>query len=686
MRKKSDHIAQDSLDADSFLCERCSKINVNEILSLRPTSVDGHHILDFRSGSEVVEDPNCSFCQAFGFISPVMPSDQFPCCLVAMTRKGRSRRYGRFIEREDPSEDGIFLIIKIKEDFSPVYGDVVRMLNVGKLVDHELLGCLTLRSTLQEDDGIFMADLIGSTVDLNMVRRWIKTCEKKHGADCAPSSAQNSTLRLIECDSRRVVTTPRPPEVSTYAALSYVWGSQELDEVYSEELPKRLPKTIEDAITVTKGLGIPYLWIDRYCINQDDEGEKNDQCSLMHRIYENAHVTIIAAAGSGPDHGLPGIGSSTRSYPSVRIGSHLLVPTLPDPRLSMRAAKWSTRGWTYQENQLSKRRLVFTNHQVLFVCRRACINEAEQGLKPGTELPYGDIRPRTSFSLFFWSEKYTFSIWDEINQFVILDLSHQEDCLNAMLGILQRYQESDQEYGVCIRRHLAGLPVVKKVIIPSRRAEIHEHSAWTLSICESLGWTTDRAMKKRDVPHPGFPSWSWTPWKAAKYDPESMYPSGFQGPSHWKRSIFVERPDGGLVKGRELESLFDAGHDFSRIRFIHLEAPSLNFKIISATTREWICSEEARFQRWEDGRSWVILHHNAAFCCPFQLTNLSVHIPEDGLHCWGIMIVDKNCFGELKPLFLVVTKVKDWYERIGLAEVCETEALKELETRAFRLG
>lgn len=688
MRNESDQITQDSLDADSFLCERCSKININEILSLQNISFrDGHHILDFRSKSEIVENPDCSFCQAFDFISPpnFVRQSHRPdsCSLIAIRIKDYDTPLSTSLKRDVLKEDCVFLTTNVLGSF------IWRMGDAGKrpLKDFpDFPGCLGLPSGLKEKRDLFRADYIGSTVDFNMLGSWIKTCEREHGDYCAPSSTQKSTLRLIECNSRRVIATPKPPEVSTYAALSYVWGSQEPDEICSEELPKQLPKTIEDAITVTKGLGIPYIWIDRYCINQDDELEKNDQCSLMHMIYANAHVTIIAAAGSGPDHGLPGIGSSTRSYPSVRIGSHLLVPTLPDPKQSIRAAKWSSRGWTYQESKLSKRRLIFTDRQVLFVCRRACTDEAEQKLYPDAELPNGDIRPSTTLYPFCMSAKSPLEVWDDISQFSKLDLSHQEDCLNAMLGILQRYQESIWEGGLHLR-HLAGLPVIiKGEVSNSQIPENHEDSIWTPWVLKSLAWGTGHVTKRRDGPYPGFPSWSWTAWKSTGYYAPATWRAYDSETFHWNKSFFVEYPDGDLVRGNELDSLLQAGHDFSRIRFIHLKAPSLNVTIFpfqhSSLADFW------GYVNYKLRGDWhcVIRHHDTDFVCPVQMTDSSARIPEDGFRCWGIMVSEKMQGYRIDALFLLVTKVKDWYERIAVIEVHEPEVLQALETRTFRLG
>lgn len=61
-----------------------------------------------------------------------------------------------------------------------------------------------------------------------------------------------------------------------------------------------LPQTIEDVITVTLDLQFQYLWVDMYCIKQNDMLDFHTQIQQMDRIYRGAEITIIAAAGTGP--------------------------------------------------------------------------------------------------------------------------------------------------------------------------------------------------------------------------------------------------------------------------------------------------------------------------------------------------------------------------------------------------
>jgi hypothetical protein len=61
---------------------------------------------------------------------------------------------------------------------------------------------------------------------------------------------------MIDIPARCIVQCPPNGE---YVALSYVWGSVVPEKNALEN--RRLPQTIEDAITVTQELGIRYLWV-----------------------------------------------------------------------------------------------------------------------------------------------------------------------------------------------------------------------------------------------------------------------------------------------------------------------------------------------------------------------------------------------------------------------------------------
>jgi hypothetical protein len=135
---------------------------------------------------------------------------------------------------------------------------------------------------------------------------------------------------LIDCQTLDIMLAEDMP----YVALSYVWGCGSAATSITEL--EALPNTIRDAITVTLKLGFRYLWVDRYCIDQENDEEKSDQCGKMDQVYQNAELTIIAAVGEDPSHGLPGVSLRKRDPQHLtacaKIGDHFLISTEAWPR------------------------------------------------------------------------------------------------------------------------------------------------------------------------------------------------------------------------------------------------------------------------------------------------------------------------------------------------------------------
>lgn len=92
-------------------------------------------------------------------------------------------------------------------------------------------------------------------------------------------------------------------EYGPYIALSYCWGSTNPAVTTRHNLKERvkeipfsdLPRTVHDAITVTRRLGIRFLWVDVLCIAQDSINGEDwvHESSRMADIYGNAYLTIV---------------------------------------------------------------------------------------------------------------------------------------------------------------------------------------------------------------------------------------------------------------------------------------------------------------------------------------------------------------------------------------------------------
>lgn len=347
-------------------------------------------------------------------------------------------------------------------------------------------------------------------IDFDILKRWISVCQDWHTKTCAfEAPSPVPFLRLIDCHTRRIIPASNNP----YIALSYVWGQIPfLNNLFLEFLPKGQPHTIEDSITVTLKLGFRYLWIDRYCINQQLQEEVKEQVKRMDLIYQNAQVTIIACAGEDPTYGLPGIGYRKRHPQACEtVGKHLMISALCDPRESIENSTWRTRAWTLQEALLSKRRLVFTDHQVYYECYGMYCCEAMD-----FPLPELHTKNRQRFKknvcqgedIGVFPKGVGSGPWEVVERIeeysrLGLNLTNPTDILKGILGILNAFERSTLNI-----HHYEGVPILpscpKIVEFPSDNWP--SVKGFFIGLC----WTSEKSSFRRV----GFPSWSWAGWNA----------------------------------------------------------------------------------------------------------------------------------------------------------------------------
>lgn len=212
--------------------------------------------------------------------------------------------------------------------------------------------------------GCVTARHVAPVAEFDCVNDWVSFCRENHVTSCPQVKGKKrarrlSGFRLVDCKTETIV------EASvnwSFAALSYVWGAP------GSEPTSSWPRVVEDAIVVTKRLGLRYLWVDRYCIDQTNVQEKHEQIANMNIIYQQAQLTIIAAAGKDANHGLPGVSRPRNSCPRVSVGELDLLTVPQDAHKSIRESAWWERGWTYQEGVLSRRKVIFTERQIYYEC------------------------------------------------------------------------------------------------------------------------------------------------------------------------------------------------------------------------------------------------------------------------------------------------------------------------------
>lgn len=371
-------------------------------------------------------------------------------------------------------------------------------------------------------------------VDYRLLRAWVDVCQDSHEVTCKIDDQIYSHLKVIDCSEKTIVRLPPSCE---YLALSYVWGAQGHDEDFNvvpadsanmDGLPKSLPTVIKDAIIATQELGWRYLWVDRYCIDQDNEQDKHELIAGMDRIYACAAVTLIAAAGRDAHFGLPGVGATPRKLqPQMRMHGITMASTLAHSETLIEKSVWATRGWTYQEAMLSIRRLVFTEEQVYYECKsmyccesirtpRALLSERNgtAGSQRNVRRGYFE-RHRALFAEGPSADRQRHAMIDlrqHLVQYTARKLSHPSDSLNGFMGILNQYKGGPQP----INHHL-GLPVYclsakANVNYPSFFSTLVQ-SQYVRSLVLSLLWEYDNS-KNEQIPHRirNFPSYTWAGW------------------------------------------------------------------------------------------------------------------------------------------------------------------------------
>ena len=247
--------------------------------------------------------------------------------------------------------------------------------------------------------GIVTARPLQSKLDsakaYSQIQQWLDQCN--HHVDCCEVPMQaNLPSRVIEVAPTGSLNVPRLRNTTgmkgLYLTLSYCWGcdqsyvltSNNLDVLMTKLEVKMLPQTILDAIEVTKALGFEYLWVDALCIMQDSakaaaRDDMNQELTNMDQIYKNATMTIVAACVPSVKEGFlkdrPSSGRSQFDIP-CRLGPNqfFVVHTQEHIFYHDGSEPISKRAWTFQEQLLPPRLLIYASHTLQWRCRTLTCN------------------------------------------------------------------------------------------------------------------------------------------------------------------------------------------------------------------------------------------------------------------------------------------------------------------------
>jgi hypothetical protein len=339
---------------------------------------------------------------------------------------------------------------------------------------------------------------------LSLLRNWMDTCVASHGTNCERASDNDFVfefgIRVIDVENLMLVDTDLAG--IQYAALSYVWGSDQSQYLKLREffqggkaysaLPTDLPRVISDAIQVCKEIHVPFLWVDLYCIHQHDPVRKASEIRDMGHVYRQAKITLVAGSSHSAEAGLfPNAEEVERRVVQKveTVQGRTLITTLPSITNQIQASKWVERSWTMQEGQLATRCAYFGGYDVSFLCGSGHWRESlHSGPKYAHNADIKDINTAAEgyhmLSAFNWlnNADWKFDHYAELlSTYSTRQLSWEQDKLNAIAGCLKLIEEAKDVTFV------QGLP--------------------TRDFHYALLWKGENDRKRE-----GFPTWAWTGW------------------------------------------------------------------------------------------------------------------------------------------------------------------------------
>lgn len=285
-----------------------------------------------------------------------------------------------------------------------------------------------------------------------------------------------------------------------YIALSYCWGQdgamikttkEKLDAFESGISLSDLPVVFRECISLSRSLGIRYVWIDALCIIQDHREDWEKESSRMSDTYAHAFLTIGASMSASTSESFLRLSKSdidnkvfTKKVNFNGEMSEIRARRIPEVGIHSRwtdhhergsCEPWSQRGWTLQEQLLSPKLLMFTSSEIQWSCQERQTCECQSRLNH-----------RRLFGGHAWADlknaSTAFNFWHKtVENYSARTLNRCTDRLPALSGIAQAIQERTGS------RYVAGL--------------------WGGNIAEDLLW--ERVGDVRIPPEYLAPSFSW---------------------------------------------------------------------------------------------------------------------------------------------------------------------------------
>ncbi|KAF2197334.1 HET-domain-containing protein [Delitschia confertaspora ATCC 74209] len=312
-----------------------------------------------------------------------------------------------------------------------------------------------------------------------LLRAWLHHCDKSH--DC--NEYQDKSEIVLPTRLLYVGDTKDPGYVSdfvrlvfasdttrqAYIALSHCWGDLPVEErkmycTTQDNINRRLggfsiselPKTFQDAIKVTRELGILYLWIDSLCIIQyeDNDEDWKRESSQMENVFSAAYCTIAASSAIDSNAGfLERHVSSEYVHVQNASGKRFYITTdIDDFDNDVGKAPLNTRAWVMQEGVLARRTIHFSANQMYWECGEGVWCENLTRLKSPFKNKYFTLDPHFPKRLVRFGDRRTVNfisfLFQDYSKRHLTVLTDRHVAISGLEGRIRDALKCQSRYGI----------------------------------------------------------------------------------------------------------------------------------------------------------------------------------------------------------------------------------------------
>ncbi|KAL3299014.1 HET-domain-containing protein [Colletotrichum asianum] len=282
------------------------------------------------------------------------------------------------------------------------------------------------------------------------VKQWLKDCDENSAHDnCQFDNSQPLPTRLLDVGGSKIRLIETQNSHGKYLALSHPWGDPDKYshfctythniEDYKENIDfNALPKTFQDAVTLTRQLNVQYLWIDSLCIIQGSDGDFTEQSKHMEDVFSSAYCVIAASRASGQGDGFLGE-RPQRDYVTFNRGgdTYHICEEIDNFQTDVIDGPLNQRGWVLQERALARRTIYFTKNQTYWECGGGIRCETFTRLRNNIAAFLGDSKfPEVAMNSKRGDRIYLYQMF--YKQYSKLQFSKIEDRPFAIAGLEKR--------------------------------------------------------------------------------------------------------------------------------------------------------------------------------------------------------------------------------------------------------